>query len=157
MRRVPEGDLMEAPEAENTTSQFRELMRQPTKRRRTVKAGMNRTWLMVMWVPLPKASLMELILMAEINNPLTLFTRQLVMGRKVMKSPHSGEIWVVQPLSRRNSEEKRKTSWEWDEETIGNMEMLEMSMVDDWLDQLMDACILFQVVGCHGFSNKIIK
>ena len=77
--------------------------------------------------------------MAEIDDPFMPFTRQLAMGHKVMKLPHSGEMCVVQPLSRRNGKDERETSGMQDEEAMGDTEMPEMSTVEDWVVQLTEA------------------
>ena len=90
-------------------------------------------------MPLLTASLIELIIMAEIDDLFMPFTRQLVMGHKVMKSPYSGEMCIVQPLLRRNGKDERETSGMQDEEAMGDMEMPEMSTVEDLVVQSMEA------------------
>jgi len=59
---------------------------------------------------------MDPMSMALMEEPLTPFTTQFEMGRSERKSLRSGEMWVVQPLSRRKGEIEVDASLEREEE-----------------------------------------
>ena len=56
------------------------------------------------------------------EEPLTPFTTWLEISHNEEKSLHSGDMWVVQPLSRRKGEESTAVSCR-QEDSMGEMEM----------------------------------
>jgi len=105
----------------------RESTRHATERRRTVDAGIKRTLSRVMVLPRLIWSLMEPMPIAQMAEPLMPFMMRLEMGRKERKSLCSGDIWVVQPLSRRKGEEDVEASWRRGFDSTGDIEMLARS------------------------------
>ena len=74
------------------------------------------------------------MLTALMEEPLMPFMTQLEIGHNEEKSLHSGDMWVVQPLSRRKGEESTAISRE-QEDSMGEMEMHERLMSFVWVVQ----------------------
>ena len=117
--REPDMERKDTPEASKRTLQGRESMRQATDSRWTVELGMNRTLSKVMLLSRLTFSLIEPIPTALMAEPLTPFTVRFEMGRSVTKLLRSGEMCVVQPLSRRKGDTEVDGLAKWEVDMAG--------------------------------------
>ena len=139
---APEGERRVTPVEVNRTVQGRESMRQATERRRTVEEGMKSALSRVTCDPRPTASFMVPMPIALMEEPLTPFTRQFMMGQRDRKSEHSGDICVVQPLLSRNGEDAREASEVQVWERMGETEIADRSASLECAIQSTEALIL---------------
>ena len=103
-------------------------MRQATESRRTVDDGIKRTLSRIISLPRLTFSFMEPTPIALMVEPLTPLTVRFEIGRSVAKSLRSGEMWVVQPLSRRKGEVEVDGSLKREVDVIGETEIFAESM-----------------------------